>query len=100
MFMTTPILIDGHIYDRVNISLSVSSNYGPDSTLTSSAALRIVPARIGADPETGVPVLVTADSAATSLFRGSLEALVSPEEQQAFQAMRIAVIGLLRSKGF
>ena len=100
MFLTTPLLIDGNIYDRINISLSVSSIYGSDSTMNSSAALRIVPARIGADPETGVPVLVTADSAATSLFRGNLEALESPEEQQAFQAMRTAVIGLLRAKGF
>jgi len=100
MMLTTPILIDGNVYDRVNISLSVSSLYNPDGTLNSSAAVRIVPARIGTDPETGIPVLVTADAAATSLFRGSLETLESPEEQKAADAMRLAVVELLRSKGF
>jgi len=100
MMLTTPILIDGNVYDRVNVSLSVSSLYNPDGALNSSAAVRIVPARIGADPDTGVPVLVTADAAATSLFRGSLETLESPAEQQAALAMRTAVIGLLRAKGF
>jgi hypothetical protein len=100
MMLATPVLIDGNVYDRVNVSLSVSGLYNPDGTLNSSAAVRIVPARIGTDPETGVPVLITADAAATSLFRGSLETLESPEEQQAAEAMRVAVIGLLRAKGF
>jgi len=100
MMLATPVLIDGNVYDRVNVSLSVSGLYNPDGTLNSSAAVRIVPARIGTDPETGVPVLITADAAATSLFRGNLDSLESPEEQQAAEAMRVAVVGLLRAKGF
>lgn len=49
MNTTNPIVIDGQVFDRYSLSMSVSSSILPDGTTTGNAAVSLVPTRIADD---------------------------------------------------
>jgi hypothetical protein len=94
MNATTPVAINGQTYPVWQISLAISQALRADGSQPISFALRCVPSRVADDGE-----IVTLDSAAVTVVRGSDADIADPVEQAAFGAVKQAVVAFLVAKG-
>lgn len=93
MIATNPITIDGKIYDRFSLNLAITGKYNSNGTPDACINLLLTPTRI----ENGE--VITANSAAQSLLRGSLSEVSDPAEQVAVTAIQSALQTYLQVKG-
>lgn len=92
MLSSKPIVVDNVTYDRLSINLAVSTSYNTEGQQNMSVALRAVPTAVTSD---GV---LTLDSQAKTMYKGSLNELVNVDEQAYGVALIQALQNLLSSK--
>lgn len=90
---TTPIEIDGEIYDRYTSSLAMMIRHNRDGTSTTSVNVRLVPTRVTADGQ-----VITADAHARTMLMGR-EAGASEDTLAAVTAIKQAGQNFINGRG-
>lgn len=95
MQSANPVVIDGQTFDKLTVNLAVTTQYNAAGERDMSIAMRVIPTRI--DAAVGV---VTADSAANTVYRGRLAELHGEHEQTCVAAMTAALGQFIAAKGW